>query len=415
MLKHPYYESNLVLVKYLIYFMEVIMPDKKVVSEFAQNLAKSQNTAVRYKNKFRYPDIGADHKELLRIFRAINNEVKKGGDVLPAAEWFLDNYFIIEEQAKVLRQIISIGQYKNFPMMSGGKLRIGLMADALIIWLDGRLNRDLVEIFLKEYQEITPLDSRELWYTPMALRIALIKRIRVIAQKLWSTYQLRKIADRWAAEFIDVIKEGNQDEIQNAIKRHDYSVGVMESAYVERLLKVLREYGSEAAPLLRWVDGKLAIQGMDADEVINMEHQNQAAWQLSMGNAITSLRIISSIQWDACFERLSRVEGILRREPAGIYSQMDFKSRDYYRSVVEKLACKYKKSEVDVAAWAVECAKNAQLPEGSRIDGRIKHVGYYLIDDGIDILKGRLKGVEAKTLYRKIGRKKTKEVLYQCH
>jgi cyclic beta-1,2-glucan synthetase len=50
-----------------------------------------------------------------------------------------------------------------------------------------------------------------------------------------------------------------------------------------------------------------------------------------VGRAISNLRTIASISWKDFFCRTSRVEAILRSDPARMYQRMDFETRDAYR------------------------------------------------------------------------------------
>ena len=50
-----------------------------------------------------------------------------------------------------------------------------------------------------------------------------------------------------------------------------------------------------------------------------------------VARAIANLAVIATIQWNDFFDRTSRVEAILRRDPAGVYPRMDFDTRDRYR------------------------------------------------------------------------------------
>ena len=52
-----------------------------------------------------------------------------------------------------------------------------------------------------------------------------------------------------------------------------------------------------------------------------VEHQREATDQLAIGNIITSMRLLSSIDWPLFFERVSLVEQILRDDPAGAYAR----------------------------------------------------------------------------------------------
>src|SRR5207245_9328578 len=110
------------------------------------------------------------------------------------------------------------------------------------------------------------------------------------------------------------------------------------------------------------------------------EHQRQAADQVSVANAITSLRLCSTLDWRQYVESVSLVDQVLRRDPAGAYGQMDFLSRDRQRQAVEELAAPSGDAQVRVALKVIESARQAAA-RGSPTD-RAAHVGYHLIDQG---------------------------------
>jgi cyclic beta-1,2-glucan synthetase len=100
--------------------------------------------------------------------------------------------------------------------------------------------------------------------------------------------------------------------------------------------------------------------------------------------AIRALRLFAEIDWKAFFEKASRVESILRKDPAGVYVRMDFDTCDSYRKSVEDLAWGTESSETEVADLAVHFAEEApaKTPES--------HVGYYLVGAGRSLLEGRI-------------------------
>jgi len=117
------------------------------------------------------------------------------------------------------------------------------------------------------------------------------------------------------------------------------------------------------------------------------ESQAQAADQLSIGNSITSLRSLDALDWKAFVEHHSVVERILREDPARVYAQMSFASRDRYRHVVERIARRSRLNEEQVAQLAVRHARDARdaRSDSQRDPGRPArqgHVGYYLVDQG---------------------------------
>ena len=128
--------------------------------------------------------------------------------------------------------------------------------------------------------------------------------------------------------------------------------------------------------------------------MIQLETQQQAADQVSVSNNMTSLRLLSAVDWRAFVEGLSLVESILREDPTGVYPAMDFASRDHYRHIVEKTARRARLPEQDVARAALDLARSGS-PAGSarrasglppyegRDDGRLEsHVGFYLLGEG---------------------------------
>ena len=118
-------------------------------------------------------------------------------------------------------------------------------------------------------------------------------------------------------------------------------------AFVVELLQWLRDQPSTAAPAWQALQRALEAQGDSPEEMLRREHQREAADQLAIGNIITSMRLLSSIDWPLFFERVSLVERILREDPAGAYARMDFPTRDRYRHSVEQLARGAKQSGTD--------------------------------------------------------------------
>ncbi len=109
--------------------------------------------------------------------------------------------------------------------------------------------------------------------------------------------------------------------------------------------------------------------------------------------AVRALRLFAEIDWQVFFEETSRVEAVLRTDPAGVYTRMDFATCDSYRKTIEELAWVTLVPEEDVAVRAVA------LASGAAPDERRGHVGYYLVDAGRSLLEREL-GYRAKGLER---------------
>ncbi len=112
-------------------------------------------------------------------------------------------------------------------------------------------------------------------------------------------------------------------------------------------------------------------------------------------NSILSLRAIESQEWKYFFETVSRVEQVLRGDPANVYARMDFDTRDSYRHVVEELARATDQSEEEVAWAAIRLAKTQSRraekeQPNDQAQRRTTHVGFYLLDTGRAQLEARI-------------------------
>src|SRR6185503_13506159 len=146
-----------------------------------------------------------------------------------------------------------------------------------------------------------------------------------------------------------------------------------------QLLQRMRELGPRVSELRIELDRRLSALNLTVDDAVRAEHQRQTMGHASTGNSITSLRLVSTIDWNRTVERVSLMEQLLQRDPAGVYSQMDFASRDRYRQAVEELAEPTGEAQVRVALRAVESARQSSEKAGG---GDGTHVGHHLIGPG---------------------------------
>ncbi len=124
----------------------------------------------------------------------------------------------------------------------------------------------------------------------------------------------------------------------------------------------------------------LAQRGQQALEAFGQN--GKEARNFEVGPAIKTLRFIGEEDWRDTLEKLSIVHRTLCLDPAGVYAGMEQTSRGSYRARVASLAQHSDVGETEIARLAVEFAQNANVepatPEALR--GRLRHVGYYLID-----------------------------------
>lgn len=343
-------------------------------------------SARRSSSRKLLPRMDDNYRFIIKAYKELNADVAGRKSVAPAAEWLFDNFYVIEEQVKGIRINFPKGYYAALPTLLGGSFkgypRIYGLALELVSHTDGRIDEKLLKSFMKSYQSKSQLTSGELWAVPIMLRIALIENIRNVCEDILKSQQQKREADTLAD--IILLKEGEDPEkIMDIIISFTRDMEFLSPYFAERLLQRIRRHGADTGIVMHCIDEKLAFQDTNAEDIIQIEHQEQAQNQISMGNSITSLRLISTLEWNEIFEELSPVEQALRSDPADIYRLMDFESRDFYRHEIEDMARHLRIAESLVAKKAVECALK-QTDDG---DLRGKHVGCYIMGKGRDKLE----------------------------
>ena len=101
-----------------------------------------------------------------------------------------------------------------------------------------------------------------------------------------------------------------------------------------------------------------------------------------IARSLTNLIAVNSLKWEKFVDRTSCIEAELIQDPASVYPQMTFETRDRYRKVVEDLAQRSPLSEVEVSQEAM------RLAQEHRHHHKKGHVGYWLVDRGLkDLVK----------------------------
>lgn len=328
------------------------------------------------------------YEDILKGYEDIDKEGVDRKEILPAAEWLLDNIYLVEKEYKSIKQDMPKAYYKDLPTIDIGFMkgypRVYHIAIEIVSHTDGRMDEGVILSFIRAYQKNTLLTSGELWAIPIMLRIALIQNIGKVTEKIVEAKQHKEKAELVAERLINAFNEG---KIVTEISLLNSEELTFNSHFTERLLKLLRDNGIDSKEVYNFIDEKLGAQETSAERIISLEHQVEASLQISMGNSINSIRVMEGLNWRNYFEKLSSVEGILREDPSCIYGEMDFKSRDYYRHEIEKISKHTKLPESYIAKKAIECCSDSEATETNTYK---QHVGYYLIDDGLYKLKEKI-------------------------
>jgi cyclic beta-1,2-glucan synthetase len=325
-----------------------------------------------------------------RAHRTIAAATAGKAALTPDAEWLLDNYHIVEEVLREVRHDLPRGYSRELPKLAVGPLvgypRVYAPALALIAHTDSSLDEQHIIRFVQAFQSVLPLTIGELWAVPTMFRLGLLENLARLAEQMLEVWAEHRRAEAWVELLLR--RHGQADTA--ALRQIVFDRGErLNDTFVMRTLQLLRGAGPPDA--LEQAESFLTRHGMDLGASVHRENQRQAVNQVSVGNCITSLRLLGILDWGEFFERTNLVEPILRRDPAGVYGRQDFATRDRCRKTVERLARHSRFTEVEVARRATERARRAQRAGGEAGAPPVDHVGYYLLGPGLEAFQRELR------------------------
>ncbi|MEZ4814371.1 MAG: glucoamylase family protein [Bdellovibrionota bacterium] len=352
------------------------------LEQYAGYLAKQLVVnKVATKGKSLTPFVKKNAENLLKSYLSLVGVIRSNESFSPAAEWFIDNFHIVEEQLRQIKRNLPNNYYNELPKLSSGELkdfpRVYAIALAIIAHTDSRIDVETLRRFLISFQKTTPLSIGELWAIPITLRIALIERLCPLAARIVKAREKRHAADIFADHLIDLSTKADTNEVslKEVFSKELSRPGNMDRAYIVRLVQRLREQDPCMGLSFDWLEEKLQTHKTTTHEVIQLDLKRLASVQATVGNIIDAMRLISNLDWRYFFESTSTVDSILQKDPAGVYAQMDFETRDRYRHAIERLAKQSPLTEQEVAQKLIENSESEDsLPQ--------KHIGFFLIDKG---------------------------------
>jgi cellobiose phosphorylase len=325
---------------------------------------------------------------LIEVRNLLLEPVEASRRMTPAGEWLLDNFYLIEEQIRTAKRHLPKGYSRELPRLvngpSAGLPRVYDIALGTISHGDGRVDSESLSSFVAAYQTVSALNLGELWAIPIMLRLALIENLRRVGARLGAGRIYRNQADHWASRMTEIAEKDPKSLILVTADMAR-SNPPMVSSFVAEFARRLQGQSPALALPLTWIEQRLSESGLTIDQLVQSEHQQQAADQVSISNSIGSLRFLGSMDWREFVETLSVVEQALREDAGGVYGLMDFATRDRYRHAVEKIAKSSPLSEDSVARKAIQLARESEANKGSF--DREAHVGFYLIDKGLPQLE----------------------------
>ena len=143
-------------------------------------------------------------------------QTSKAGQLSPAAEWMLDNYYIAAQALREVQQDLPPHYERQLPRLQAGRPRIYDLSAEIIQTENALLDLGRVERFVEAYQEVLPLTMGELWALPTMLRLGILECL------LAAVARLTELAEEAITEIAPILKSpGQLDDqlmVENSIR-----------------------------------------------------------------------------------------------------------------------------------------------------------------------------------------------------
>jgi cyclic beta-1,2-glucan synthetase len=346
----------------------------------AESLAAAQHVASRPTKDNRLERRLRDNERALRkAYVATMAGTRDARSITPAADWLVDNFHVLQEQVRAIRIDLPPGFHKQLPRLIDGPFhgypRVFGLAWAFVAHTDSRFDPEMLCRFLHAYQRVQALTIGELWAVAIAVRVVLVENLRRLADDIVSAQAERRAANELADQLLGTVTEAAGTVLGRVATP-------LPTAFAMQLVRRLREEDPGAAPVQRWLDTTLAVQGTTAEQVVEAQHQRQGAANVTIRNVIISMRLMSSIDWRELVENVSPVDAILR--PGTNFADLDFETREQYRHAIEDLAQGSRYSEIEITRLAMQAADQAgkDAEGGDAAAARRGDPAYYLVGKG---------------------------------
>ncbi|AVQ81541.1 GH36-type glycosyl hydrolase domain-containing protein [Variovorax sp. PMC12] len=323
-----------------------------------------------------FPRVDENLASLRSAFDYIALTSLSGRYVSPAAEWLLDNFHLVEAQLQQIHDGVPRSYYARLPKLAtpplAGLPRVYGIAWAYVAHTDSVLNKTLFTAFLNAYQDVDELTLGELWALPTTLRVVLLENLRRMAESIAENKVAREVAHA-AWDGAAKLSEQDLDVLYRALQSH----GLQDNYLTQLWQRLPVERTDDTPALVRWTE-----QHCPNGPALIGEAQNaQAAANLTVGNIITTLRMIGQVEWSDLIEPVSRSLRVLRELPS--FANESEITRQQITHAMEQVARGTQRPEREVAQAVVRLAAAAPAEDAGAETGRADGTaGYYLFGQG---------------------------------
>lgn len=347
-----------------------------------------------------FPRLRSNIEVLREAHLYIGQQASTGYDISPAAEWLLDNFHLIEAQLKEIHEGLPRSYFRTLPLLLdeplAGLPRVYGVAWAFVAHTDGAFDEDLLMQYLSAYQETRELNLSEMWALPTTLRVVLIENLRRLAERVATNKAARGVANL-CCDHIDAYTVPVLDQLFRLLEQR--GVGRVFLVQMAQRLQGRRTTGDASYPVQihDWLHNALP----DLAAMQTQQSADQAADNLSVSNAVTSLRAIGAADWPEIVARTSPLMQLMLTST--LFRAEEAVTRDQTLHGIERLAKRSGRTELSVAQTLLDL-----MHAGERANSATVAASHWLRGAGCPALLRALGLHErAALLWRAVARRMT--------
>src|SRR5260370_13312418 len=232
------------------------------LEQHAGSLAAAQHVMSELeKGRRLLPRVEDNGRVLREAYRAIAKAIREDRAITPAAEWLVDNFHIVDEQLRQIRDDLPAGFYWQLPQLTEGPPAgyppVYGIASALVAHTDSRFDPETLRRFVHAYQRVQPLTIGELWAVAITLRVVLVENLRRLAEAIVRGRAACQQADALAAALLGL---AGQPVKPMAMALHAFAHAPLVTAFAVQLIQRLGGQDPTGTPGLPWLDRRFACQ-----------------------------------------------------------------------------------------------------------------------------------------------------------
>ena len=271
--------------------------------------AADHKEAVPGRGKSLLPRLEENERVLISAYDTIAGVVLRDRIVTPAAEWLIDNFHVVDEQLREIREDLPESYYRELPKLRKGdshNIIESTRSRSSVIFTRTasrcRRSKALLPLLPSGLRPSRSARSGRL-QLPAArasLRIsdALLVRIVTARKSRGSRHSGR--------DLVLQKRELPSEQLTELLEKRLKSEA--DPAFVVQFTQRLRDQDPAVAVTLEWLDKQLASTGKSIEETVQIEHQRQAAAQVTVASVIMSMRLLSALDWKEFFESVSLID-----------------------------------------------------------------------------------------------------------